>query len=296
MLPRFFLFSSVIFLLMGCRPTGVEAQTRDTGATRPQLGSATVTSSSPLMPMVDRGDDPIDILPCTAAANDCTLRSAITLANNSGEPFTIYFADNLMITLSAPLPPLSANNLTVQAQPGQEVHINANGLGGNVLYITGSNVVVDGLRLYGAGAGFSNVWVGGAATNVVIANNVIGDDDAPAGNCGLSELSYGGIYVDAMDGVNGRSWVWIYNNIIECHHGQPGDGITIATSGVYVGENKQGSANSSQRNVIRENAGYAVRLGEHPGNTIRNTLIHDNRGGAIFITNFNNNLLDNDIR
>lgn len=293
MLPRFFLFSSLIFLFIGCKPTPLEAQSKPEEATRPQLGSATVTSTSSWMPMVDRNDDPADSLPCTGAANDCTLRSAITLANKSAEPFTIYFADNLMITLSAPLPPLSANNLTVRAQPGQEVHINANGLKGNVLYIVGSNVVVDGLRLYGAGSGFSNVWVGGAATNVVIANNVIGDDDAPAGNCGLSDFSYGGIYVNAVDANNGRSWVWIYNNIIECHRGQPGDGITIATSGVYVGQNKQGNASDSERNVIRENAGYAVRLGEYPHNTIRNSLIHDNRSGTIFITNFNNNLLDN---
>ena len=250
----------------------------------------------PTILVVDRADDPNTTLLCSPQPHDCTLRSAITLANREGSLVTaILFASDYRIQLESPLPPISTNDLMLQTQLGQEVNINGNNLPSNVLRVTGSNTIIDGLRLYGAGAGFSNLWVGGTATNVVIANNIIGDDDAPKGDCGLSEQSYGGILIDAKEeGTNGTK-VWVYNNIIECHHGQPGEGITIATSGVFVGENKQGRANLQQSNEIRENAGFAIWLGDYGGNTVRNTIIEGN-GGSFYVNNFNNNLMENEIR
>ncbi|MEM7113865.1 MAG: right-handed parallel beta-helix repeat-containing protein [Chloroflexota bacterium] len=253
-------------------------------------------TADPTSLVVDRADDPDTILPCSPHPNDCTLRSAITLANREDSTVTsILFASDYRIQLQSPLPTISANNLMLQTQLGQEVNINGNNLPSNVLRITGSNTVIDGLRLYGSGAGFSNLWIGGAATNVIIANNIIGDDDAPSGDCGLSDQSYGGIFIDAKEEGTNNTKVWIYNNIIECHRGQPGEGITIATSGVFIGENEQGRANVQQKNEIRENAGFAIWIGDYGGNTVRNTIIEGN-GGSFFVNNFNNNLLENEIR
>ena len=245
---------------------------------------------------VDRDDDPNELLPCTPAPHDCSLRQAINIANSDGAATTITFADHYIITLARPLPTLIEPQTTIFARPEQEIHINGNNIAQSVFYITGANITLEGLRIYGAGAGYSNVSVGGAAHHVTIARNVIGDDDAPRGNCGQSDQSYGGIYVGGKDVVPTAVRVWIYGNIIECHRGGPGDGITIATDKVVVGQDSEGRTDIAQRNVIRENSGYGVRLGEQGGNIICNSLMHDNQTGNLQMTNFNNDVMSNEMR
>jgi hypothetical protein len=245
--------------------------------------------------IVDRDDDPVELLPCTDEPNDCSLHSAIVLANRDGAPTTITFADHYRITLLQPLPSLTEAQTIIRARPGQEVHVNGNGTAGSIFHITGAHVTIEGLRLYGAGAGQPTIMISGTANNITVANNVIGDDDAPSGGCGQSSSSSRGIYIDAV-AEPAVVRAWIYGNIIECLGGSPGEGITVATTQVIMGQNSQGQAGPEQRNVIRWNQGHGINLGHHAGNTIRNSLIHDNVAGGLFVTNFNNNIMDNEIR
>lgn len=241
---------------------------------------------------VDRNDDPVGLFACTAAANDCPLRSAVTLANGDAVPTLITFADHYYIVLSQPLPALTEAQTVIRALPGQEVHINGNGIRGPVFRVTGSQITIEGLRLYGAGPGYANIIISGVARNVTIAGNVIGDDDAPSGNCGQNNLANGGVYVDAV-AEPGVALAWIYGNVIECH---AGEGITAVTGNVIIGQNSQGTAGQAQHNVIRWNQGHGINLGDSTGNTVRNNLIHDNQAGGLFLVNFNNNVMENEIR
>ena len=245
---------------------------------------------------VDRENDTTETLPCTEAANDCSLRSAINKANADHVATTITFADHYLITLAEPLPALIENDTVIRARPEQEVHINGNNIAQSVLYITGANITLEGLRIYGAGAGYSNVSVGDGAYHVTIANNIIGDGDAPSGNCGQSDQAYGGIYVGGTEAVPTAVRAWIYGNIIECHRGGPGDGITVATDKVVIGQDSTGQAALAQRNILRWNRGYGVRIGEHSGNIICNSLMHNNEAGHLFMTNFDNDFMDNEMQ
>ena len=245
---------------------------------------------------VDRDDDPNEALPCTPAPNDCSLRQALLIANSDGAPTTITFADHYVITLAKPLPTLSEAQTVIQARPEQEVHINGNQIAQSVFYITGANATISGLRIYGAGTGFSNVRISGAAHHVTIADNVIGDGDAPSGNCGHSDAAYGGIFIDGQATVPTAVRAWIYGNIIECHRGGPGDGITIMTDKVIVGQDSEGRAELAQRNILRWNNGYGVNVSDYVDNIICNSLIHNNQAGNLYMTNFNNDVMNNEMR
>lgn len=99
---------------------------------------------------VDRDDD-VSGLACTSADNDCTLRSAIEQANAVGDDY-IDFESDMTITLSSLLPELTDDGTTIAPlNPDRVVEIDANGVGGNVFNITGSNIYIEGLRLYGSG-------------------------------------------------------------------------------------------------------------------------------------------------
>ena len=245
---------------------------------------------------VDRDDDPQSMTPCTGAPNDCSLRSAIILANSDENPTTITFAGNYLIRLLQPLPTLSAEKTTLIASSGQEVHINGNGFAGSVLRITGGHVAIEGLRIYGAGPGYPNLVISDAAHNVTIARNVIGDDDAPNGNCGSSNLSYSGIYVEGNEDIGGETRAWIYGNVIECNLGTPGDGITVRSGGVIIGKDPLGAGDAAHRNSIRNNNGFGVNLMNSTGNTVCDNELMANASGSLYLFNFhNNNVMYNDI-
>jgi hypothetical protein len=290
----------IIFLLiLAVSFIGTLAQEDDVALTpAPQFigGTQPEAVASAAFVEVDRGDDSPEMFPCTDVANDCSLRSAINIANTDRAATTITFADHYIITLAQPLPSLTENDTIIRARPEQEVHINGNNIGQSVLFITGANVTLEGLRVYGAGVGFSNISIGGEAYNVAIAYNVIGDDDAPSGGCGQSDQAYGGVYVGGTEAAETAVRAWIYGNTIECHQGGPGDGITVATDRVAIGQDSVGNAGPAQRNILRWNRGYGVSIGEHGGNLICNSLMHDNEAGNLLMTNFDNDLMDNEMQ
>ena len=266
----------------------------DSNISRGQVSGSTQTAH--ISTQVDREDDPQSLTPCTTAPNDCSLRSAIIIANSDGKPTAITFTTDYLIRLSQPLPTLSEDKTTLKAGPAQEVHIDGGGTAGSVLRITGAFVEIEGLRIYGAGAGYPNIVISDAAHHVAIARNVIGDDDAPFGNCGSSSLSYSGIYVDGFEDIGNETRAWIYDNVIECNMGIPGDGITVRSGGVIIGKDHLGVSDDSQRNIIRNNRGFGVNLMNTTGNTICDNEIVSNESGSLNMINFhNNNVMYNDI-
>jgi hypothetical protein len=258
--------------------------------------SASSQSATAVSTEVDRDDDSETLYDCTPAPDDCNLRSAIVIANNDGKPTSITFAANYLIRLSHPLPALTEDNTVIKAIPGQEVHVDGNRTAASVFRITGAHVEVQGLRIYGAGAGYPNLTISENAYDVVIAHNVIGDDDAPNGNCGSSDLAYGGIYVDAVGEFDDGARAWIYGNVIECNRGIPGDGITIRSDNVIIGKDHLGAGDNTMRNIIRLNKGFGVNLTDATGNTVCDNSVTANEMGGLYISNFhNNNIMFNDI-
>ncbi|MDX1415734.1 MAG: right-handed parallel beta-helix repeat-containing protein, partial [Candidatus Promineifilaceae bacterium] len=238
-------------------------------------------------------DDPPSLTACTSAPNDCSLRSAISIANSDGKPTTISFAGSYLIRLSHPLPSLSEDNTVIKAGSSQEVHIDGQNIRSSVLRITGAHVHVEGLRIYGAGAGYPNIAIDEGAHDVTITQNVIGDDDAPHGNCGGNNFSSSGIFVSGHQNIEHETRAWIYGNLIECNQG---DGIWVLSGNVIIGKNQQGANDSSQRNVIRENHGYGINLGQTTGNTVCDNEIVTNDGRSLYMTRFqDNNIMYNDI-
>jgi parallel beta-helix repeat protein len=243
--------------------------------------------------IVDRSDDAAG-LACTGAANDCTLRSALQIANSNGVPDTINFAASYTITLGTNLPNLTENQTTISASPSQPVWIDGDGVVQNIFRVTGLTVTLDGLRLYGAGTDYSNIWVTGSARNVTISDNVIGDD-APGflGSCGDSPDSYGGIYIDSSASAgSGQAIAWIHGNFIKCHSGIPGDGITIVGSDrVVIGADAAGNASFIQENFSMLNARNGVSLfSDADNNTIRNSYLQYNGGSGLYISGSSNNV------
>lgn len=249
--------------------------------------------------VVDRPDDDINVVlpenPCTDAAEDCMLRWAIDIANRDEKNSKITFATHFLIKISSPLPQISESGTTIYALPEQEVHIDGSDTGESVLQITADSTEINGLRIYGADADMHNIMITGTAKNVVIAHNIIGDDDGPAGNCGSSNFSYGGIYINSNGAVDKGARAWIFGNIIECHKGEPGDGITIVSGDVTIGKDKQDKSGPAQRNTIQDNKGRGVNLSDSTGNVVSNCDLNNNEGGPVSISNFNNDWVNNKI-
>lgn len=245
------------------------------------------------VPVVDRADDPVEMLPCTDQPDDCSLHSALAKANAAGKPVVITFADHYAIILSRPLPPITQPGVSVVASPGQEVRVNGNYLATAVFHIAAPQVRLEGLRIYGAGAGYPNVLINGPSQQVTIARNIIGDDDAPEGNCGQNDRAMAGIYIQSSSEAAGSALAWIVGNLIECHKG---DGVVVQARQVEIGRNAQGQSGEAEKNVIRLNGGTAVNLGSFGGNTVCNTLMYGNAAGALDMSNYENNLMYNEIR
>jgi parallel beta-helix repeat protein len=257
------------------------------------LGGPPARSAVAANLLVDRSDDAI-VSACTGAANDCTLRGAISAANaNGGTTDVITFSGSMTITLGSALA-LTANGTTIQATGGQVVNINANNAG-NAFQISGSDTVLDGLRIYGSSAGNANVWITGSAQRVQIANNIIGDNDPGfLGLCGNSLNSHTGIYISSTAIPTSTNAVaWIYGNYLKCIQGSPGHGIEVAGSDhVVIGANAAGAAGFQQRNISLLNDGDGLRLSSGAdNNTIRNSYWQYNNGSGIVIDSSSSNVV-----
>ena len=276
--------------------TSDASNTTDIDYSLGQSASGNEQAQASVSTEVDRDGDSDTILACTSAPNDCDLRSAILIANSDGKQTAITFAGSYMIHVSRPLPTLTEDNTVIKAQPEQEVHVNGNGTAGSVLRVTGAHIQIEGLRIYAAGSGYPNIAVSDNAHDIVIAGNVIGDDDEPNGNCGSSEGAYGGIYIDATGEFEGGHRAWIHGNVIECNRGNPGDGITVLSNKVIVGKDQNGNGSDAHRNIIRLNSGFGVNLTDTTDNTVCDNDLIANVMGGLNISKFhNNNIMFNKI-
>ena len=229
--------------------------------------------------------------PCTPGTDgDCSLRSAIEQANSGAGADTIIFeSGGMTIVLGSPLPTLTDDDTTIgPLETDQVIQVDANGVNGNVFEITGDDATLAYLRIYGAGAGWANVWIHGSAQGATISNNVIGDDTAAPGGCGDSEASHSGIFISSSGSTPSGARAWVYGNAIQCNgrfDGEEGHGIVVdGADEVVIGEDASGEATPAERNDIAENAGHGVLIQNGAsGNVVRNSVIASNEGSGVVV-------------
>lgn len=202
----------------------------------------------------------------------------------AGIPDTIGFAGSYTILLTTSLEELTDEGTIISGLTGQNIKIDGNEVATSIFRISGSDITINNLKMYGTANNTSTIWVFGLAQRVQISDNVIGDDDAGAGGCGQSAAAANGIKVNSTGFVTSGVRAWIYGNVIECH--ENGNGIiVVATDEVIIGEDDTGSAGSDQRNIIRDNGGSGVRIEGGSGNVVRNSAITGNGESGVHITN-----------
>jgi hypothetical protein len=234
-------------------------------------------------------------------AIDCSLRDAIALANVNANPdgSSISFNGNYLITLAA-FPAsarfqISGSKIRIVASPAQDVRINANG-NEQAFRILGNTIRIEGLRIYNAGVGTSNIWISNNAYDVSLTRNIIGAPTADSGLCPANN-SYSGIFIDATGTVPaGKNRATIWNNIIRCHAGTApliagpgGQGIDILTDRVVVGRNDAGVADATTGNVIDFNSTVGVNLFGATNTEVVGNIITDNGTEGVRLANGANN-------
>ena len=223
---------------------------------------------------------------CTLAPADCSLRSAIQMANASSGR-TIIFSSDFTITLASAMPGISAPDTTIDAGLFT-INVDANNTG-PIFSISGDRVLINGLHTYGTAVNQHQIVVTGSAVGVKIANNVIGSDSA-GGACILPN-AHGGILVNATGGSLAGARVWIYGNTIKCHVNQPGSGITLdGTDHVLIGEDAASNAGPAQSNLIGNNGAGIEMLFSAGQNSVRNSTIFKN-GTGVYIENSSFNVV-----
>ncbi len=245
---------------------------------------------------VDRSDD-AGGLACTSAANDCTLRSAIEKANASPANDSVLFDSGRTITLTGPLPELTDAGTLIAAWPSQDVNIDLNGAA-NAFTISGDNVSISGLDIYGGSTTVSAlIIIKGAAENIKIYDNLIGDYWDGAITCGTYQGGVTGIHLLADNPAPSGVRLYVYGNEIRCLS----IGISPAGSNAVVGENDSGNAGTDQKNRIFANTHGIVISGGSAGgdHRIRNNDIYAQELTGISIDNssgthiYGNNIYNN---
>ncbi|HEY1015975.1 MAG TPA: hypothetical protein VGE07_24920 [Herpetosiphonaceae bacterium] len=241
-------------------------------------GAPALAANPPLTLAVDSAGDAAG-QPCTAAAADCSLRSAIELANaNPGS--TILFDASRTITLGGALPIIAAAGTTVRAAIGQTVVVNAAGAPA-ALAIAGDQIRIEGLYLYGAAQRTIHVELK-LGERVSIARNVIGNDATAA--CNGTGTDYG-LYVEARLPPDALTHgLWAYGNRIECHQGPIGAGVAVdGASRVRIGANEAGTAGAAELNTIRANRVGALLSNGALANLVTNNVLSGNLANGVRI-------------
>ena len=278
-----------------------------------------VTSAGPQTLTVDRTDD-VGGLACTAAANDCDLRSAIQLSNaTAGARDTIAFdvPASTPIQPTTPLPditdPVTIDGSTEPGYAGVplvQLDGSSAGAGANGLHIVAGNSTVralsitgfgfDGIRLEtGGGNLVAGNWIGvalggaaagngayGVETRAGSANNVIGgagaDGNVISAN-GHTGPTYSGVGVfDAGATGNVIKGNFIGTNVAGTSTAGFGNGF----AGVLLrntGGNSVGVGGVG--NVISGNANAGVYLDTEAGDTVAGNLIGTNAAGTAALAN-----------
>lgn len=225
---------------------------------------------------VDRIDD-ATVSTCSVAANDCTLRGAVTAANTAGGTNTIdfdgvVFAASQTILLSGTQLAITSGTLTI------------NGTGANLLTISGGNLsrifsisvgataTITGLTVFnGNGGGTPNTGFGGGVFNagtLTLTNVAVTDNQSSGGGNG------GGVY-------NLSGLLTINNSTINSNIGANGGGGILNFSGATMIIN---NSTITENNVTIANGGGGIaNVGTITvtGSTIANNSAAANPGGGV---------------
>lgn len=244
---------------------------------------------------VDRIDNNAG-LPCTAAANDCTLRSAIDLVNASADSSHTILLDIAFWSPNAdsgagpviPLLPITQNNVTIKPSANQTiVQINAQKRLDEIFVIEGDNVTIEGLQISRVTAvpAAALVRIMGSADNTIIRNNEIGTGPDCASRDGRT----------GIDIKSGASNVYIYNNELNCLDAY-GIYISNATN-VFIGKDENGirdgntltnvpwgitvEANDVEiyANTITSSSGYGINIDGDRNEIVANNIIGMSENG-----------------
>lgn len=239
---------------------------------------------------VDRADD-VGGGGCTSGnLNDCSLRSAITLANATSGIDQIVFDQDYTITLSQPLPtivnPVAIVGGTSVLNPNLDIRINANG-NNTVFTIDTLNVDIVNLFIYdlNSSAG-SLVTVQDGSSQIDIYQNTIGDFEEATDCVNFGNPLIGGneaIIVEAN-----TSEIHIFDNEIRCLRVS---GVRVLGSGANVGLN---TSDESAGNRIERNGGDGItNLGSN--NQIAYNTIQLNGDDGMSVEGDNNEIFANSI-
>ena len=104
---------------------------------------------------VDRSDD-ADVSACTAAPNDCTLRGALANSQAPGATPDTITVPAVHIVLTAPLPQVASNTVTVSGAGARSTIIDGGGTVSNAFSTNNTVLTLDDLKVTGIGPLSSN--------------------------------------------------------------------------------------------------------------------------------------------
>jgi uncharacterized repeat protein (TIGR01451 family) len=209
-----------------------------------------------------------DLEVCSAAANDCSLRGAITLANSLGGSNTITFDSDVFnsgtITLTSALPNI-IGTLMIDG-PGASL-VTVDGAGSyRVLYAdTGSDLTLDGLTIANGGGANTGGAIFATGANLTVSNTTFSGNQ-PSANGGAINIT-------------GSSTAIVSNSTFSGNSGtNQGGAIRIAGASTLSLTDCTLTGNSAVSGGAIENFGVlTVNGGTMSGNTATN-----NGGGAIY--------------
>ena len=272
--------------------------------------------------VVDNLSDDPSLTACTAAANDCSLRGALSVANANGVADTITFASGLSgtITLGLALPALSAAQPTAIHGPGggsaaPSVVIDCGGGAFAGFTVTSAGNAIrdlsiincdDGVFITGEGADNNRVadnWIGLNPSGVVVPNSYDGvhiDNGADSNIIGGTTAADRNV-ISGNDGGGVGVWGGSTGNLVQGNYigtdkngtadlGNSGDGVFINGTG-----NTIGGTTTAARNVISGNNNHGVEFngststsnvaqGNYIGTDVTGTADLGNSLSGVFIT------------
>ncbi|HEY1015976.1 MAG TPA: right-handed parallel beta-helix repeat-containing protein [Herpetosiphonaceae bacterium] len=217
---------------------------------------------------------------CTAAAGDCSLRSAIGLANAAPGSTILFDGAARQINLGSILPTISAAGTVVRATTGQTIEVHARNAAFG-LRLAGDEIRVEGLHVYSATINL-NVSLG-AGQQVYLKGNVIGNDETAG--CEVTGSDYGiRVQPNATTPPDAASRIFIYGNRVECNRGAPGVGVSLdGVRGAFVGQDEAGAAGTAQANTLQRNdVGIELEDGATQ-NLVKNNRIILNLGDGVHL-------------
>ena len=227
-------------------------------------------------------------LSCTSAPNDCTLRSAIQLANATPGLDTIHFDGLMTITLFSDLPAITEPLWIYGGDTSGYHDVYINGASTNTVFeIQADDVWIEHVSMRGGnGSDDTMIAITGSAQGTRIYNSVLGGSFTyfPC----TQKLGENGIAVDSIGATPSGARAWIYNNTIRCVGNR---GVMLWADEVIVGADPNGNPAG---NLIAD-SDYGLSIASADDNTVRDNTIEDNITGVTLASTAYNHFYGNTI-